>query len=267
MSLEQGSINVLQNKFSSVSLSGCYFQLWQSIYRQLRVKQILKLKKNLLSSALLQSFENQNQSQTEPAFAHDIHKLAASAFLNLDSMVTGFKLLCEESDEQYNNILDYFEETYIGMSLIDYVKQFAYDLLLGKLQSTRVHGQPLSDIRFCGMHGRTTQLSVRTNGPTEEYDRHIDSIFQCSHLTLWFSPRKLLDEEKIMHADLIQINAGKPPKKKKINQPLEKRLINLLNSIHDGSQCNSIRSLTILISISKYKNRDCFLNNFAQEHN
>ena len=52
-------------------------------------------------------------------FAHNIHKLAALAFLNPDSVVTGFELLCEELGEQYDNILDYFEETYIGTSLID----------------------------------------------------------------------------------------------------------------------------------------------------
>lgn len=36
-----------------------------------------------------------------------------------------------------------------------------------------------------------------------------------------------------MHADIVQINAGEAAKKKKLNERLEKRLINLLKSPHD----------------------------------
>ena len=65
------------------------------------------------------SLEHQAQYQTDPTFGHNIHKIAALAFLDPNSVVNGFELLCEQLDEQYDNILDYFEETYIGMSLIN----------------------------------------------------------------------------------------------------------------------------------------------------
>ena len=148
-------------------------------------------------------------------------------------MVTGFELLCEELGEQYDNILDYFEETYIGTSLTDYVKQLSYDLLLGKLRSNRVRRKPLFDIKFWSMHNRTTQSSMRTNNSAEAYHRRINSIFQCARPILWLFLQKFIDEENVVHADLVQINAGKTPKKRKTNERLEKRPINLLNSTHD----------------------------------
>jgi hypothetical protein len=61
----------------------------------------------------------------------------------------------------------------------------------------------------------------------------MNSVFQCAHPTLWVFLKKLIDEENVVHADLVQINAGEPPKKRKINERLEKRLLNLLTSSHD----------------------------------
>ena len=55
----------------------------------------------------------------------------------------------------------------------------------------------------------------------------------CNHPTLWLFLQKPIDEENVVHADLVQINASKSPKKKKTKERLEKRLINLLDSTHD----------------------------------
>ena len=92
------------------------------------------------------------------------------------------------------------------------------------------------------MHNRTTQSSMRTNNCAEAYHRRINSTFQCAHPTLWLFVQKLIDEENVVHADLVHINAGEPPKKKKINESLERRLLNLLttNHSHIAVQLNSI---------------------------
>ncbi|CAF4921633.1 unnamed protein product, partial [Rotaria magnacalcarata] len=207
MDLEQASISSLKKKFRSVSLSGCYFHLRQSIHRK------------------LQSLVHQAQYQTDSTFSHNIHKIAALAFLDPNSALSGFESLCEQLDDRYDNILDYFEETYIG-----------------KLRSNRVCRKPLFEINFWSMHHRTTQLSMRTNNSAEAYHRRINSVFQCSHPTLWLFLQRLIDEENVVHADLVQINAGEPPKKKKTNERLERRLLNLLNSPHNdvSVQLNSI---------------------------
>ena len=41
MDFEQASVSSLKKKFRSVSLSGCYFHLRQSIHRKLQVRKIL----------------------------------------------------------------------------------------------------------------------------------------------------------------------------------------------------------------------------------
>ncbi|CAF3722611.1 unnamed protein product [Rotaria socialis] len=63
MDFEQASISSLKNKFRSVSLSGCYFHLCQSIHRK------------------LQSLGHQAQYQTDSTFAHTSIKLQRWLFL------------------------------------------------------------------------------------------------------------------------------------------------------------------------------------------
>lgn len=55
MDFEQASINALKKKFPSVSLSGCYFHLRQSIQRKLQVIYILFYNKKSLILFLLGS--------------------------------------------------------------------------------------------------------------------------------------------------------------------------------------------------------------------
>ena len=44
--------------------------------------------------------------------------------------------------------------------------------------------------------------------------------------------QKLIDEEIAAHVDILQICAGQPLKKKKVNEHLEIRLMNLLTNPH-----------------------------------
>ena len=60
----------------------------------------------------------------------------------------------------------------------------------------------------------------------------ISSIFQCTHRTLWVFLKKLINEENSTHAHILQICAGQPPKKKKVNDRLKNRLLNLVANPH-----------------------------------
>ena len=144
----------------------------------------------------------------------------------------GFESLGEELGDEYDGVLDYFEENYIGMINIILNSKNKFHLSLGKLRSARLRRKPLFEIKLWSMHDRTTQSLMRTNNSAEAYHRRINSIFQCAHPTLWLFLQKLIDEENVMHADIVQINAGEAAKKKKLNERLEKRLINLLKSPH-----------------------------------
>ena len=83
---------------------------------------------------------------------------------------------------------------------------------------------------------------MRTNNSAEAYHRRIGSVFQCAHPTLWVFWGKLIDEENTIHADILQVCAGQPPKKKKLNERFERRLLNRLTTPHPDvlAQINGI---------------------------
>ena len=84
-------------------------------------------------------------------------------------------------------------------------------------------------IDLWNMYNRTTQSSIRTNNAAEAYHRRIGAVFQCAHPTLWVFLQKLVDEENSIHATVLQIKAGQPPKKPK-NLRFEQRLLNLIST-------------------------------------
>jgi hypothetical protein len=92
------------------------------------------------------------------------------------------------------------------------------------------------------MFNRTTQSLMRTNNSAEAYHRRINSIFQCSHPTLWVFLQKLIDEQNNTHADIVHIKSGQAPKTKKKNERFEKRLLHLISNPHQDilTQLDSI---------------------------
>ncbi|CAF3422303.1 unnamed protein product [Rotaria socialis] len=61
---------------------------------------------------------HQNQYESDPLFTHNIHKIAALAFLKLTNVINGFEHLSIDLGDDNETILDYFEETYIGERVI-----------------------------------------------------------------------------------------------------------------------------------------------------
>jgi hypothetical protein len=52
-------------------------------------------------------------------FAHNVHKIAALAFLPPAIVVNAFEQLSMDLGDDYETLLDYFEETYIGEFSLD----------------------------------------------------------------------------------------------------------------------------------------------------
>ena len=69
---------------------------------------------------------------------------------------------------------------------------------------------------------------MRKNNSAEAYHRRIGSIFQCTHPTLRVFLQELIDEENATHVDILQLCAGQPLKKEKLNDRFERSLLNLL---------------------------------------
>ncbi|CAF1407048.1 unnamed protein product [Adineta ricciae] len=193
LDFEQASMGAFQTAFPNVLLSGCYFHLRQSIHRKLQI--------------------------------------AALTFLETNSVINGFERLLIDLGDGYENILAYFEGTYIG-----------------RLRPNRARRKPMFEISFWNMNRRTTQPSMRTNNSAEAYHRRIGSVFQCARPTLWVFLQKLIDEENGIHADILHICASQTPKKKKGNERLERRLLNLVTNPH-GDVLVQLDSIAYNISL------------------
>ncbi|CAF4063073.1 unnamed protein product [Rotaria sp. Silwood1] len=195
MDFEKALINVFSGAFPTAELSGCFFHLSQSVQRYLQDN---GFKKNY---------------ETDIIFADNIHKILALAFLEPNQVVNGFEFLCSDLGDEYQQILDYFEDTYIGRPI------------------RRSRRTAMFPINLWNMTVRVKNNMHRTNNHVEAWHQKLNSAFQCKHPTLWTFLDKLIKEENNMHSDIINAMSGSQPRKRK-NESLNTRLYNLVQNPH-----------------------------------
>ncbi|CAF0898009.1 unnamed protein product [Adineta steineri] len=199
MDFEKAAMNMITARFPRVELSGCFFHLSQSVQRFLQ------------NNGLKQNYE------TDLTFADNIHQILALSFLEPNEVINGFNHLCTYLDDEYQIVLDYIEDNYIGR-------------LRGR--SRRVATFP---IHFWNMTERVKNNMHRTNNNIEAWHRKLNCAFQCTHPNLWTFMDKLIKEENNIHSDIINAMAGRQPRKQK-NESLNKRLHNLVQNPHPNVQ-------------------------------
>ncbi|CAF1583571.1 unnamed protein product, partial [Didymodactylos carnosus] len=87
-------------------------------------------------------------------------------FLESDSVIDGFETLCARLDDNYQDILDYMEDIYIGR-------------IRGAIRR-----QPLFNIDFWNMRNRVLNNTHKTNNNVEAWHRKMNSAFLCNHPNL-----------------------------------------------------------------------------------
>ena len=97
----------------------------------------------------------------------DIHKIMASAFLEPNQVGDDFDSLCSELEDDYQMVLDYMEDTYIGRL---------------RRRSRRV---PIFSINLRNTSAHVKNNMHRTNNSVEAVHRILNSTFQCAHRTSW----------------------------------------------------------------------------------
>ncbi|CAF1331691.1 unnamed protein product [Rotaria sordida] len=195
MDFEKALINVFSGAFPTAELSGFFFHLSQSVQRYLQDN---GFKKNY---------------ETDIIFADNVHKILALAFLEPNQVVNGFEFLCSDLGDEYQQILDYFEDTYIGRPV------------------RRSRRTPMFPIDLWNMAVRVKNNMHRTNNHVEAWHRKLNCAFQCKHPTLWTFLDKLIKEENNIHSDIINAMSGSQPSKRK-NESLNTRLYNLVQNPH-----------------------------------
>ena len=89
-------LNAIDTSFSGTNKKGCFFHFSQAIFQK------------------IQSLGLQNRYKEEEHFAHKVHMLAALAFVPLLDVIDAFKSVADESPHDAQEVIDYFEDTYIG---------------------------------------------------------------------------------------------------------------------------------------------------------
>ncbi|CAF1207609.1 unnamed protein product, partial [Didymodactylos carnosus] len=148
--------------------------------------------------------------ETDPIFAHNVHKISALAFLPVSDVGQGFDELYNALPSLCQPLLNYFEDTYLGR------------------HRPTGRSDPLFPIEFWNMYQRTTELSMRTNNSAESWHRRLSSVMQCQHPSLWSFITSLQNEEHYIHCQTIKLNAGQKiaPNKKYLDY--SKRLRHLI---------------------------------------
>ncbi|CAF2887331.1 unnamed protein product [Rotaria sp. Silwood2] len=175
MDFEKATQNVFERTFPAVELSGCYFHFCQNVLR------------------FLQTHGFKQTYETDVAFADNVHKILALAFIEPTMVIDGFELLCSKLDDDYQQILDYIEDNYIG-----------------RIRG-RTRRQPSYPIEFWNMVARVKLDTHRTNNHVEGWHRKLNCAFQCCHPTLWTFLDKLIREENNVHVDIINAMTGRQP--------------------------------------------------------
>ncbi|CAF1159099.1 unnamed protein product, partial [Didymodactylos carnosus] len=99
-----------------------------------------------IRSLLPQTRGFQNRYENDLDFAHGIHKIIALCFIHPDNIIDGFGRLSIGLYPSFQEILDYFEDTYIG-----------------RLRSNGSRARPLFPIDFWNVHDRTKASLMKTN--------------------------------------------------------------------------------------------------------
>ncbi|CAF3878141.1 unnamed protein product, partial [Rotaria sp. Silwood1] len=93
---ETGTIKSVKNMLSNVLHKGCLFHFSQALWRQVQ------------SKGLTTTYNE------DEYFRLNVKKLIALAFVPLDQVITGFDFICDQFDDDADDLLDYFQKTSIG---------------------------------------------------------------------------------------------------------------------------------------------------------
>ena len=123
--------------------------------------------------------------------------IASLAFYPQDKVEEAFDTLAEFLPEEANDIIDYFEDNYIGRI------------------TRRFRRTPRFDVNIWNMHSRVQDDLPKTNNAVEGWHRSFASLVGCSHPSIWTFIRCIRKEHALQEVYVTQVLAGHPQVKQK----------------------------------------------------
>ena len=168
--------NALEAVFPGVSVEGCFFHFCKNIWRKVQANGL------------------QNRYQEEPAFADQVSKIAALAFVPENDTQRYFDILSQNIDQDLDVIVDYIEENYIGV------------IRRGRFR------RPRFPISWWSVYDRVNQNLPRTNNAVEGWHNSFNSHVGLHHANIWKFLKVLKNDDDVSRVKMVKILQGNVPK-------------------------------------------------------
>ena len=142
---EKASQNAIERVFSNTQIIGCLFHLGQSLYR--KVNQL----------------NHSDEYKNDINFRIHIKMLLALSFVPPLDVATVFDELCLDCPPAMGDVIDYWEDTYIGRMRVN------------------VRVNPRFPIPIWNVHARVADDILHTNNSVEGWHRAFQQCVDCHH--------------------------------------------------------------------------------------
>ncbi|CAF3408991.1 unnamed protein product [Rotaria socialis] len=197
--------------------SGCLFHFGQCVWRQVQSKGL---------SAKYQEDEN---------FRLNVKMLIGLAFLPLSDVITGFDLVAGEfNDDDADDLLDYFERTWIGEPKRRGVGR----------------KKPQFDIPLWNVYDRVMANLPRSNNSVEGWHNAFANRVTVAHPTMQKLAEKIRCEQSKFEVDIAHLLQGHQPKSKKAcHRKLDERIARLVRDYDPLRISQYLKSIAVNVSL------------------
>ena len=197
---ELAAINAATDSFPTAEITCCFFHLCTNMRKK------------------IQAVGLQDRYLNEPELSLHLRMVLALAFVPPVDVVESFErlhdLLREAYGDNLDEVLEYFENTYIG-----------------RFRRNAPRANPIFSIAMWNMFHRTHQEMPRTNNNIEGWHRRFQGLCMGHHLTFWKFLSTLKKEESVNRAEMAQIEAGHaPPAQRRRYMDVNERILNLVDN-------------------------------------
>ncbi|CAF4657391.1 unnamed protein product [Rotaria socialis] len=189
---ETGTIKSVKDMLPNILHRGCLFHFSQAVCRQVQSKGLT------------------TKYNEDEVFRLNVKQLIALAFAPLDQIITSFDLICDQFDDDVDDLVEYFEKN----GLVN-----------------RKEEKPQFDHKLWNIHDRVVATVPRSNSSVEGWHNAFASRVAISHPTIVKLGEKIRREQSKFEVDMTKILQGHNIKTKKAcYRKLDERITRLVNS-------------------------------------
>ncbi|CAM4952107.1 unnamed protein product [Rotaria socialis] len=214
---ESGTIKTIKEMLPNTTHKGCLFHFGQCVWRQVQSKGL---------STKYQEDEN---------FRLNVKMLIGLAFLPLSDVITGFDLVAGEfNDDDADDLLDYFERTWIGEPKRRGVGR----------------KKPQFDIPLWNVYDRVMANLPRSNNSVEGWHNAFANRVTVAHPTMQKLAEKIRCEQSKFEVDIAHLLQGHQPKSKKTcHRKLDERIARLVRDYDPLRISQYLKSIAVNVSL------------------